>query len=139
MRVLKLDKKTFYDSVSSDRFHIYGDVKLYKETIKHAYYIEQNKSVEALGGLFPWWDGVGEVWMIPADDIQISSIMFIKAMGRLIDNLIRDNNLWRIQATAEVGEEHHCRLLRVLGFEKEGLMRKFGPDKEDHFRYAKVK
>lgn len=44
----------------------------------------------------------------------------------------------RIEATVEKGFLPGCRWLDLLGFEFEGVMRKYGPDGKDHLRYARI-
>jgi hypothetical protein len=139
MIICALTKKVFYDALSSPRFPKIAHVKLYTQTLQYGYYVEDGGKVQAMGGIFPWWEGVAEVWLLQASDIHLESLTFVRAMRRLIDGLMDRNHLWRLQATALTREDRHWRLLEVLGFEREGRMIKFGPDKNDHFRYAKVK
>ena len=78
---------------------------------------------------------VAEGWIVtlstatkqkPLLDIQISYL-----------GIMADNELWRIQASVSVNDEKALRFASWLGFEDEGLMKKYGPDGSDHRRVAR--
>jgi RimJ/RimL family protein N-acetyltransferase len=49
-----------------------------------------------------------------------------------------DNDLQRIQASVHANDKQAIRYVEWLGFENEGLMKKFGPDGSDYYRFARV-
>ena len=49
-----------------------------------------------------------------------------------------DNDLWRIQASVHTTDEQSIKFAEWMGFENEGLMKKFGPDGADYYRFARV-
>lgn len=57
---------------------------------------------------------------------------------RVVERFISSVNVRRIEATVEVGFDPGCRFLSLLKFECEGLMRCYGVDGADHYRYARV-
>ena len=59
-------------------------------------------------------------------------------MFRAVERLVHLIPLRRIEATVEKGFRPGCRALELLGFTCEGLMKKYGPDGQDHYRYAHV-
>lgn len=61
-------------------------------------------------------------------------IRFIRIMRRMLEIAA----LPRIEATVECDFMEGCRMLGILGFAFEGRMAKYGPQGEDHFRYARV-
>jgi RimJ/RimL family protein N-acetyltransferase len=60
------------------------------------------------------------------------------AIHRAVTRFIQANPLVRLEATAESTFAPACRWLELLGFENEGLMRKYGPDGADYVRYARI-
>jgi RimJ/RimL family protein N-acetyltransferase len=57
---------------------------------------------------------------------------------RVVKRFTSSVSVRRIEATVQAGFDPGCRLMDLLGFEREGLMRCYGPDGADHYRYAKV-
>lgn len=55
-----------------------------------------------------------------------------------IGHYMRELELSRVHATIRADFPNAEKWIKVVGFEKEGLMRGYGPDKEDHFLFAKV-
>jgi RimJ/RimL family protein N-acetyltransferase len=51
---------------------------------------------------------------------------------------MENNDLWRVQASVHANDEKAYRFADWCGFEEEGLMRMFGPDKSDYYRFARV-
>lgn len=63
---------------------------------------------------------------------------FIIVLRDGIKFFMKDLGLSRVQATIRADFKGAEKWIKILGFEKEGLMRKFGPEGEDHFLFAKV-
>ena len=49
-----------------------------------------------------------------------------------------DASLKRIQASVHTNDQQAIRYVEWLGFENEGLMKKYGPDGSDYYRFARV-
>ena len=81
--------------------------------------------------------GVGECWALLAKDIY----RYPKATTKIAKKLVADNmeimKLHRMQVTTLNADTRAKKWLKCLGFEEEGVMRMFGPDKQDFVRYAK--
>jgi len=58
---------------------------------------------------------------------------------RAVARFIECSRQRRIEATVIAGFEPGCRWMKLLGFEFEGVMRKYGSDGSDYLRYAKVR
>jgi len=78
--------------------------------------------------------GSGTLWSFISRDAGKHFIVLDRAVRRMLSI----PNVRRIDATTEAGFSQGCRWLEMLGFEFEGVMRKYGPDGSDHVRYAKV-
>lgn len=103
----------------------------------HSFCIKDRRgSIIGAGGVIPLWRGVGEVWLAATDEMKKYPITMTKACRRLLDDL--RSGFHRIQMTALKSEPGHVKWAKLLGFHEEGLMTRYGPDGEDHFRLAKT-
>jgi len=82
------------------------------------------------------WKGLGEIWLIPSKFVNKWPLGVFKTAKAYIDDVIDKLDLYRVQATIA---EPEVKWIEQLGFTREGLMRKFGPNKEDKYLYARVK
>lgn len=78
--------------------------------------------------------GMGVLWAFVSAD---AGRYFVK-LDRCVRRLLQITNLKRIEATTEVSFRQGCRWLELLGFENEGRMRAYGPNGEDHYRFARI-
>lgn len=85
------------------------------------------------------WRGFGEYWLVPSVHVQKYMKTVYKTAKAFIDDTIDKLGLYRVQATIKEDDQVSIRWIEHLGFEREGLMRKFGPNKENQFLYARVK
>lgn len=83
--------------------------------------------------------GVGEVWLIPGIDVDKNKLEFYKTIKWLIEEYLMDTKqLHRLEMAIEDKWERGLRWAKSLGFEREGLMKKWSPDKKDHILYARL-
>lgn len=99
--------------------------------------IMDHGEVYAATGLAPIWDGVAEAWFIPSKLLDRRKISVIRVVRKELESAIVRLKLRRVQAVvrSDFGDAH--KLANWLGFENEGLMRRYGPDGFDYERYAK--
>jgi len=57
---------------------------------------------------------------------------------RGLDAIIRDNKIRRVQASVSVVDDVAVRFAEWMGFDEEGVMRAYGLDGSDYYRYARV-
>lgn len=88
------------------------------------------------GGLVVLWNGVGEGWGVPADIIKDYGKEVYEASLNFIAE--QRNVFHRIQATVVCGFEIGEKYLTALGFEYEGILRKYGADGKDHKMFSIV-
>lgn len=87
----------------------------------------------ASGGVFVRM-GIGTVWALFATDAGAHFLALHHAALRIIEA----QRLRRIEATTETHFAQGSRWLELLGFRREGTMRKYGPAGEDHYLYART-
>ena len=99
--------------------------------------IHQDKVI-ASAGFKPLWDGVAEVWFLASKDFHNHKLQIIKITKTKLKQIVEDNNLIRLQTAVRVDWPEAQRFASFMGLEKEGLMRKYGPDGTDYYGYSRV-
>lgn len=124
-----------------------NELYLRPEHRKYAMYLEElglsftaliNNKPIAAGGIYVLWDGVAEGWVMATKDIWQHSIVMAKHFKKKTDVLIETTNIKRLQTTVKADFKLGHRFAQWLGFEKEGLMKYYGPDGSDYVRYARI-
>ncbi len=82
--------------------------------------------------------GVCHINMICDNDFVIKKKEFILTLRDGIVHFMNQLKLRRVHTTIRADFPTAEKWIKILGFEKEGLMRKFGPEGEDHFLFSKV-
>lgn len=92
---------------------------------------------EILGcaGTMKIWEGRIIAWALISGKSGAHFVGIFKAIKRYLDL----NDARRIEATVDVDFKEGHRLMRLLGFEYEGLMRKYLADGRDMCLYARVR
>lgn len=78
--------------------------------------------------------GMGVLWAFVSKDAGRHFVRLDRSVRRLLEL----TGLKRIEATTEASFVQGCRWLALLGFENEGRMRAYGPNGEDHYRFARI-
>ena len=94
----------------------------------------QGEKIIGMAGIFERWAGVGVAWALLSVDLPSYRLTAFKLMKRALDV----SPLVRVEAHVASGHEEGERLLRHLGFTKEGVMRKFWQAR-DYDLYARVR
>ena len=92
--------------------------------------------IVAVTGLAPLWDVVAEAWFLPTREVKNKKLRTIRLVRKEFDAAIKRLKLRRVQAIVRSDFKDAHKLAKFLGFESEGLMRKYGPDGSDYERYA---
>lgn len=87
-------------------------------------------------GWFEMWPTVCEVFILPTIYIGESSLIFAKAMKNYLHSFEKLKKYKRVQVTA-VNDKLHCRWLSWLEFNKEGILKNYGPNGEDCLMWAR--
>lgn len=97
-----------------------------------------NGRVIFCAGYMQMWSGVMECWMLPSIHVNKVTLSFSRIIKDYIDAILSHEKCHRVQVTAP-DDAFHARWMKFLGMKKEGSLRHYGPNKEDHCIYAKVK
>tara|TARA_R110000824_G_scaffold208881_2_gene394694 strand:+ start:454 stop:894 length:441 start_codon:yes stop_codon:yes gene_type:complete len=97
-----------------------------------------NGHLIACGGIKQLWPGVAEVWFLSTDKVHHQVRPIVKIVFKYLKILIEEQELVRIQSAVRADWPEAQRFAQFIGLENEGLMKKYGPDGSDYFRFAKV-
>ncbi len=92
----------------------------------------------AIFGAVPMWPGVAESFLFVSKKFKNRKIQCIKLIKQQEKILVDIFNPKRIQTTTPVQNCVWQKWLEFQGYVNEGVMKSFGPDGQDHYRYAKV-
>ena len=108
---------------------------------ENTYTVIYESAIVAVGGLWVRWEGVGLLWLMLTADCKkygIHGLLALEAIKEKMEYLIEKNNLWRAEAAIRVDFPQAIKMIEFLGFEREGLMRQYYPDKTDAFLYSRI-
>jgi RimJ/RimL family protein N-acetyltransferase len=97
-----------------------------------------NDKVIAAAGMKRIWGNVAEGWFIAKNDVWNYPITIAKAVKQNIDYLATSNNIKRLQTAVRADFGIGIRFAKWLGFINEGLMKNYGFDDTDHYRFARI-
>ena len=84
------------------------------------------------------WGQVAEGWVIATEDMWNYPLSVAKAIKKDFARVAKENNIVRVQTAIRKDFEQGQRFAEWLGLENEGLMKKFGFDGTDQYRYARI-
>lgn len=145
MRIDPLTRSHFLDAAANRVPTVVGTLDTMLRTIeaytvpRHGVAFIDNGRILAVGGVAPIWNGMGEAWLLPTKDMAGHEVSITRHFMYKLDSAFTDLRMRRVQAAVKVGFNKAHRLVKFLGFEEEGLMKKYGPEGADYVRYAKCK
>lgn len=89
-------------------------------------------------GVLSIWDGLGDAFTIISKDIKNHGRAAYEAAGLLVPTIFNSMKLRRLQATVLVGFDVGVKFIENIGFQREGIMKKWTPDGDDVYIYAMV-
>ena len=90
------------------------------------------------GGIIPTWLGNAQGWVISSKRIFRNKIKAARLIKQRTDLLCANNKIWRLQTAVKADFKIGIRFAEFLGFNKEGLMVGYGPDKTDYYLMARI-
>ena len=122
-------------------------LELRPEHKKYAYFLKQfgmsftgivNNIPIAAGGVFPLWDGVAEGWVLGTDQMHKYPITIARVIKHRTEIMCKNNLFKRLQTSVKADCEIAIRFAKWLDFKPEGLMKHYGPDGSDYYRFARI-
>lgn len=99
---------------------------------------QKDGEILAITGLILIHPGMAEIWSFTGKAADKCKVLFAQLSVMIVGFWIKKYNLHRLQANVYHEHTQSIRWLEWLGFEREGLMRKFGFLKDDFYLYARV-
>lgn len=90
-------------------------------------------------GVVDMWPGVGEGWFIASSYLHECKFPLIRIARKKMREVIETNDLWRLQCVVKTGWPAALRFAQHMGFEEEGIMKQYGPERGDYYRMAWVR
>jgi hypothetical protein len=104
-----------------------------------AFTVLVDDEILAIGGMMPIFTGVAELWSLTGEAVTIYPLTFHKSILKILDYWQNLYNLHRIQCKVVAGHDTSRKWVTRMGFEEEGLMRKYDAHGRDFYLYARVK
>lgn len=133
---IREEQKETFDNTNLDnlmRLHAYLNIMTPMN-----YTLRWGPDIMLIASVFPQTESVCEISFL-VDKKFVESplavrLAVIKAFKRCIDSLPFYRKQAKVKSTFEIGQ----RFVESMGLTKEGIMRKFGPDRADYIMYALV-
>ena len=103
-----------------------------------AYSVFVQGDILCSGGVCMLREGFGEAWIVCSILVYIYPSTVYRVVKRYLDKIIKDRNLHRVQATPSTNWPTVYRFVERLGFQKEGVLRKYGLHREDCYMYGRI-
>ncbi len=119
-----------------------GYMRSYAEELQQpgwSFTLIENGYIICCAGIVNMWPGVGEAWFVASSKIHEYPRPFIRFAKTEMKRVIDENQLWRVQAVCKSDWPAAIKFAHFLGFNSEGLMRKYGPEGLDYIRVAWIK
>ncbi|MCF1458349.1 MAG: GNAT family N-acetyltransferase [Shewanella sp.] len=96
------------------------------------------KNPVVIAGLEPIWEGRWAAWLYPSESFKRHYRSVFKATVQILDKFFSEYEVRRLEATVPVNFPEGRRWLEHLGFDVEGMLRRYDLDGEAHYQYSKV-
>lgn len=90
------------------------------------------------GGFIDIGHGIGVVWVMLSDAVRGHGLRLCRFARIATDIAFEEMGWHRIQAAVRCDRPEYQRWAKLMGFEREGKLRKAAPDKTDLYLYARV-
>ena len=97
-----------------------------------------NKDPIFAAGMKIIWGQVAEGWVIATNEMWKYPLGVAKAIKKDFANVARQHNIKRVQTAIRKDFKQGLRFAEWLGLENEGLMKSYGFDGSDQYRYARI-
>lgn len=91
-----------------------------------------------ISGVFILWPGVGEAWSAVSDLVERYPLFYTKTVRTYLDQIIQDYRLHRLQAQVVAYHTRSLLWVKLLGFKLEAVLKQYGPNREDHYLFARL-
>lgn len=97
-----------------------------------------DEQMVASAGMVIHWPGMAELWAITTPLVEDYPLTFHRVVRDGLDKQITEHGLHRVECTVLTNHKVSVKWLTKMGFDIEGIRRKYDPYKNDYFLMAKV-
>jgi hypothetical protein len=97
-----------------------------------------NRQIVFSAGIKRIWGNVGEGWVLGTSNIWNHSISVARKIKKNFDNIATAYKFKRVQTAIRSDFGIGIRFAKWLGLTNEGLMKNYGFDGSDHYRFARI-
>lgn len=128
------------DSLIGDGYSEYiARIRLYEKQGPAFAAVTETDIVIALGGIISITPGVGHVWLTLSTEALRRPKSLLKVCKLIFKEMVQAKNYHRVQADIDITQWDNIRFVERHDFNFEGVMKAYGPNKEDFYRYAWIK
>jgi hypothetical protein len=127
-----------YDQIFFDTIPDFPTVLESYAKLGPAYAAVHHGKPAAVFGCIPLWDGVAECWLVTGTNLPEIARPFHRVTKIMFDMFMSELNLVRLQVTIHQLNVNAVKWIKTLYFNEEGVLRKYGPDQEDFFMFARI-
>ena len=138
LRVCKFSREHIDHLKLMFEFSDAGRKALVENKEMNGYSLFDQDEVIGIGGIHNIWSHVGEAWLLLGEYAMAKPTSVARHTAYMFDYLQEEFEYKRIQASIAVTDKKARRFAEWLGFQNEGVMKKYGPDGTDYYRYARV-
>ena len=122
--------------LEADRKYMENSKNLVEQNLAFTGLVNNNPIFAA--GMKIVWGQVAEGWVIATNEMWKYPIGVAKAIKKDFANVARQHNIKRVQTAIRKDFKQGLRFAEWLGLENEGLMKSYGFDGSDQYRYARI-
>ena len=122
--------------LEADRKYMEDSKNLVEQNLAFTGLVNNNPIFAA--GMKIIWGQVAEGWVIATNEMWKYPIGVAKAIKKDFANVARQHNIKRVQTAIRKDFKQGLRFAEWLGLENEGLMKCYGFDGSDQYRYARI-
>jgi len=90
------------------------------------------------GGVAIMWRGVGDSWMLVSKYVKKYPLSVYKTVSSIMEDIIERQKLYRIQTVIKEDDSTAINWIERLGYTREGVLRQFGPDRQNYLMYGRI-
>lgn len=135
MRVRQQDSGLFGDFKTEESYH---RVEQMANISLQALTFSYDGRILMVAGFCQLWTGVYDVWMIPSEYVYTAPVSFARLLKRYVIRVQEDLKAHRLQ-TVSFNDDFHERWMNFLGFQKEGVLRRFTMNEWDMCTYSRIR
>jgi len=122
--------------LEADRKYMENSKNLVEQNLAFTGLVNNNPIFAA--GMKIIWGQVAEGWVIATNEMWKYPLGVAKAIKKDFANVARQHNIKRVQTAIRKDFKQGLRFAEWLGLENEGLMKSYGFDGSDQYRYARI-